>query len=451
MEEAGTSGLSPIKKHEKGKGFRKSEKQKILNIYKTLINDNPSFSNIDIVHKVALACGISKTSVYNILKEYKTTGELKSPSKTKHRPNTILTETDDFTKNAIRRKIHNFYFENTVPTIDKILQAVNEDPDLPNFKRTTLYKLLTTDLNFKYQKRERNSSLLERSDIVLWRRNYLRLIRQFRAEGRKIYYLDETWVNAGHTKSKVWQDTTIKSAKDAFLQGLSTGLKNPTGKGKRLIVLHIGSDTGFVPNGLLVFESKSTKEYHEEMCGDVFLEWFQKTLPELEPNSVVVMDNASYHSVKAEKLPTKNWNKPQIIRWLQSKNVRVVDNMCKAELFDEVKKIRGMYDKYVIDETAKEYNIRVLRLPPYHCELNPIELIWSQVKGYVAQNNTTFKLVDVRKLLEEACIQVTPEKWANCVRHVAEVEEPRCWDLDDRIDSIEPVVINVANDSSSSD
>ena len=443
--EAGTSGLSPVKKHEKGKGFQKSEKQKILNIYKTLLNDNPKLNITDIVNKVASSCGVSKASVYNILKEHKTTGELNSPSKTKSRPNTILTETDDFTKTAIRRKIHNFYFENSIPTIDRILAAVNEDPDLPNFKRTTLYKL------FKYQKRERNSCLLERSDIVLWRRNYIRSIRKYRAEGRKIYYLDETWLNAGHTKSKVWQDKTIKTAKDAFIQGFSTGLKNPTSKGKHLIVLHIGSDTGFVSNGLLVFESKSTKEYHEEMCGQVFLDWFQKVLPELEPNCVVVMDNASYHSVKEEKLPTKSWNKSQMVAWLQSKNVTVGENMCKIELFDEIKKIRNMYDKYVIDELAMKNGIQVLRLPPYHCELNPIELVWSQVKGYVAQKNTSFKLQDVKRLLEAACLQVTPEKWASCVCHVIDVEEPRCWDLDDKIDSMEPFIINVADDSSSSD
>jgi hypothetical protein len=41
----------------------------------------------------------------------------------------------------------------------------------------------------------------------------------------------------------------------------------------------------------------------------------------------------------------------------------------------------------------------VLRTPVRHCELNPIELIWAHVKGSVAENNTTFRLKDVKELV----------------------------------------------------
>lgn len=37
-----------------------------------------------------------------------------------------------------------------------------------------------------------------------------------------------------------------------------------------------------------------------------------------------------------------------------------------------------------------------MKLPPYHCEFNAMELAWAMVKGYVKQHNTTFKLNDVR-------------------------------------------------------
>jgi len=61
-------------------------------------------------------------------------------------------------------------------------------------------------------------------------------------------------VNAGDVNSKIWVDKSVLTARMASSAGLSTGAVNPTGKGKRLIVCHIGSEDGFVHGGLLSFE-----------------------------------------------------------------------------------------------------------------------------------------------------------------------------------------------------
>ena len=91
---------------------------------------------------------------------------------------------------------------------------------------------------------------------MIWRQKYIEDIRRYRSERQTIYFLEETWVNAGDCTSKVWMDKSIKSHRDAFLKGLTTGPKNPTDKGKRLIVAHIGSAESFVDGDLLCFESK---------------------------------------------------------------------------------------------------------------------------------------------------------------------------------------------------
>ena len=93
---------------------------------------------------------------------------------------------------------------------------------------------------------------------------------------------------------------------------LYKGLKNPSGKGKRLIILHIGSDNGFLDGGLLIFESKQTNDYHEEMNGEVFKEWFEGILSKLVPQNVI-MDNAPYHSFRLYKRPNSSWRKQQIV------------------------------------------------------------------------------------------------------------------------------------------
>ncbi|KAL4148802.1 hypothetical protein QTP88_002955 [Uroleucon formosanum] len=199
---------------------------------------------------------------------------------------------------------------------------------------------------------------------------------------------------------------TMESSQAAFSQGLSTGAANPTGKGKRLILCHIGSEDGFVPDSLLCFESKkNTNDYHDEMNGDSF-----RDLPRLKDNAVIVMDNAPYHSVKLEKFPALNWKKANIIEWLESKGEVVDKSMIIPELMRVVRRIKPMYNKYVIDEmVVLQHNKTVLRLPPYHCELNPIELAWSVVKRHVKSNNKTFKLPDVKNLLTEGVAKVDAE------------------------------------------
>ena len=40
---------------------------------------------------------------------------------------------------------------------------------------------------------------------------------------------------------------------------------------------------------------------------------------------------------------------------------------------------------------VKEAGHEVVRLPPYHCELNRIELAWPQVKRFIKANNTVYR------------------------------------------------------------
>lgn len=441
---------SPIRKNKRGLIIHSGERKVIYNVFKYFRQCDLNTTVDSTVQKTATACGVSERTVYNILSEQKETNALKSPVKKRARLS-MIDKFDELDKCAIRRKVHSIYLNNDYPTLNKIMTLCEADEDIPRFKRTTLHKILH-ELGFDFNKQDNRNLLMERDDIILWRRKYLRQINEYRKANKTIYFLDETWVNAGHVKSRAWLDTTIKNKRHAFHDGLTTGPKVPTGKGKRLIVLHIGSDKGFVEEGLLVFESKSTKDYHEEMDGDRFLEWFKNITPKLEPGSIVVMDNASYHSVKLEKMPTTAWNKQQIIDWLNSKGISMDMSYLKKELLKKASEIAPQYDKYVIDETAKINGIEILRLPPYHCKLNPIELVWAQIKNYVAANNTTFKMTDVKKLFYEAIQLVDANRWKKCCDHVIK-EENTMWDLDDVMEHAaeNPFIINTRDDTSDSE
>ncbi|XP_026831028.1 uncharacterized protein LOC105284771 [Ooceraea biroi] len=181
--------------------------------------------------------------------------------------------------------------------------------------------------------------------------------------------------------------------------------------------------------------SISAFDYHDEMNEDTFLEWWKNILPLLDDNAVIVMDNAPYHSMKTEKLPNASWRKAEIIQWLENKGKETSDNLVKAELLHIANQHKDRYDKYVVDELAQHDNKTVLRLPPYHCELNPIEMVWSMVKGYVKSNNSTFKLKDVKLLLEQGIEWVTADHWRNFIRHVKN-EEKKMWEVDHIADSM---------------
>ncbi|KAF2895848.1 hypothetical protein ILUMI_10327 [Ignelater luminosus] len=59
------------------------------------------------------------------------------------------------------------------------------------------------------------------------------------------------------------------------------------------------------------------------------------------------------------------------------------------------------YVEYKIDYLFSQHGHTILRLPPYHLDLNPIEMIWASVKNYVAANNVTLKHADAKRLAEE--------------------------------------------------
>jgi hypothetical protein len=50
---------------------------------------------------------------------------------------------------------------------------------------------------------------------------------------------------------------------------------------------------------------------------------------------------------------------------------------------------------YKTDKIANLHGHEVLRTTVRHYELNPIELIWEQIKGFVAKNNTTFGIYSI--------------------------------------------------------
>lgn len=159
------------------------------------------------------------------------------------------------------------------------------------------------------------------------------------------------------------------------------------------------------------------------MNATVIEEWFKnQLLPNISPTSVIIMDNASDHSTLLDKPPTSSWRKQDMKDWLLNKGAQPSDKLSKSELYQLSKKFAASQKKYVIDTMAEEAGHKVVRLPPYHCQYNPIELIWAQVKPYCGKRNN-FKMANLKNLVKEAVHGVTSENWRKAVNHTENLQQ----------------------------
>lgn len=206
---------------------------------------------------------------------------------------------------------------------------------------------------------------------------------------------------------------------------------------------------------LLVLGTKSG-DYHHEMNNENFMKWVQtQLLPNLLPRSVLVIDNASYHNVPVKKNVTSASKKQDIIEWLNDRNIPVNPKLLKPELYALVKEHLFRFPvQYKLDALLEQHGHSVLRLPPYHPELNPIEKIWALVKNWVASRNTTFKLVDVEKLTRTKFAEVTADEWKNICDHVVIFENELIQKehiLDDVLETMQFTVNTGSSEESFSD
>lgn len=88
-------------------------------------------------------------------------------------------------------------------------------------------------------------------------------------------------------------------------------------------------------------------QYDTTMTGEFFEAWFEEILlPQLPQDAVIIMDNASFHR------------------------------------------------KRQLNEIVENNNIRLIFLPPYSPELNPIEKFWANMKKFLQNFLNKFSSLD---------------------------------------------------------
>ena len=204
-------------------------------------------------------------------------------------------------------------------------------------------------------------------------------------------------------------------------------MNKPAGKGERLIVVNAITLDGWVNNAQLVFEAKKrTGDYHGQMDWGNFSRWFtEQLLPNIPENSIIIMDNASYHNTTEENtFPKSNARKENLRKWLDDKEIPWGEDLLKAELYALCKSFKPK-PEYKIDKITEAVGHSILRTPQYHPELQPIEMCWGVMKNYMAKH-CDFTLRKFRNNLPSAFSQVTSK---TCRKLIAKTvtEENKYW------------------------
>ena len=295
----------------------------------------------------------------------------------------------------------------------------------PHFSLRTLGRTLER-WGCTFGKGTRSQHLKEKDHVGAARQRYRREKRANRqGDGviRPAVSLDESSVNKNHSNDFI-----------GYADEDGLWVHKPTGKGERLIIIHAMTKNGWIPGAPLTFKStKKTGDYHGQMHHDLFTKWFtEQLLPHRPKNALIIMDNAPYHNVLSHhSAPTATCKKDRISAWLRKNGIPVSDECLKAALVEILDKLAPP-PLYALDELAAAQGHAILRTPPYHPELQPIETCWAVVKNQVARN-CKFTMAHLLEQLDDAFESVTEETCSGLIKKVREVED-KFWTEDVRLD-----------------
>jgi transposase len=365
------------------------------------------------VQKVANALGFGIATVKRTMADYSRGVNFDEVETVfRGRPQRALS---DSTQTIVRDYIRKANKEGAYITLEMLCQHLEDVDSEQEFSVRTLGRALDR-WGFTFGKGVRTQRFKEKDHVVAARQRYLRrkiANRKGKDTVRPEVYLDESYVNKNHSNDFVW-----------YYDDDGPWIQKPTGKGERLIIMNAITKDGWVSGAKVTFKStRKTGDYHGQMNQEMFTKWFkEKLLPNIPARSLIIMDNASYHNVLSPvSAPTPSCKKEKIRSWLERNHFPVKDDCLKAELVEILMKV-GQQPTYVLDEIACEKGHEVLRTPPYHPELQPIETCWGIVKNEIARN-CDFTMDNLIQQLERAFDKVNAKTCAGLIKKIRDVED----------------------------
>jgi transposase len=286
---------------------------------------------------------------------------------------------------------------------------------------------------------------------------YAAALKEEEAGTALLVYVDESYIHTHHASKKGWFHP---SNRDVIGDG----------DGKRLIILHAMTECGLlaVPDEVasnwlnepaltaeLVFEEvledgQDDSDYHNTMTGAKFVAWLRNrllpTFTEMYPGKkmYLVLDNASYHKVRDDSWisASKSQNKHELAHQLLDLGVEQLTTggdrprVIPAHRFEAAVGAGGPskedllaavhrwleehpdHNQNVVQQLMSDAGHALIYTPPFCPEVQPIELLWAEIKRYVAQRSTHNRsLTETREQTEQAFEQITKMFCNNIIKH----------------------------------
>ncbi|RHY24173.1 hypothetical protein DYB32_008962 [Aphanomyces invadans] len=279
-------------------------------------------------------------------------------------------------------------------------------------------QLYLAKLGFKRGKRRGHASYSVSSAHAAARDIYVQHMSRLPPEA-PVVYLDESYIHHHYSRHQdslfdPTDDTPPKSKHKGRRMCFIAGVMACGQDDSKLVALDI-FEGGKKPNN-------EPMDYHGMFDHQYFVRWFARAMDEVEAlgktGVTFVMDNAKYHKGLPGETPRGTWRKADLLLACQRYGVDVESRDLKKTIWSRLKPVVAARVDPVVVAMARARRHAVVYTPPHHSDLQPIEMVWSKVKGDVGMKytvDTTF--ADVRARLDVAFAELpSPLIW-KCVQH----------------------------------
>lgn len=285
-----------------------------------------------------------------------------------------------------------------------------------------------------YKRGPRTGNLVPSEEHTAMKHHYLRVFFENRGkepEDRlREVYTDESYIHEHYNRNddSIWDpndEQDVKYSKDKHKGRrycFCCAIQGPNPRVAQAILAK--DEAGIVSGSVWAFCPQKKKDhqgdYHKLFNGENYVKWFkEQLLPNLHQRSLIILDNAKYHLVYGPHVPVvSKMKKAECQEYLTSKGVNFEQTMTVQELKVLIRHYIKEREEIEVRKLAKENGHEVLFTPPYHSDLQPIELTWARIKGNIGRcysNETTLSIVYDRLMAEFAALEENGSKFVNGV------------------------------------